>query len=254
MSLFRTLCAGLALLLGSVAILPACSEVDSSDRDELAVRLSALPTDVYRGLASWAAAKKVADFLKGKGPMNMGKYECRWRYIDTYTGKERSQDWTQVEPKTPMTAGAIGECMALGQGDYVQCIMAFVATFNVEMMDLLNNMPGVHPPDTGMTQWLERKCRITLLPDFDPDRVAADARDASSARVGDMARIGELMTVNDIIDALITSDAPPPLLIGGWGAFAPLLPALCGLSVGWGCPDSPLYPLPRDEPNQGDTP
>lgn len=74
------------------------------------------------------------------------------------------------------------------------------------------------------------------------ENVAYDPRyvgDTAPEELRDVDR--SKVELKDVVDWIVGLPVPPPGIVWG-GAAGELLPILCGLSVGWGCPDSPQYP------------
>lgn len=202
-----------------------CSVVDAGDRDEISRRLDALPPDDIGLFRAWAANGLTRAFFNAKaGNIVVAKVRCAHEADDDEDVENNPAKW---EHAGEITVDNIVRCLLTHRlADYGDCL--------INVTTEVGNAAGY----TGD----KRGCYYEPSPGYSEEDVKAEIL-GSNTIPSTSERLALRLTTEQMVDALISSSAPPPL--PGWGmggALRPLLPLLCGLSVGWGCPDSPLYP------------
>lgn len=221
------------MILVLAATAQACSIVDPDDRKQLEDQIAALPDDVASILREWAAQKAVIKWLRNQIGKKGADIECQRIKAFLGDGKVLATDW---KPVNSISTDEILSCMETLGATYSLCAETIALQWQASYQQAIAS--------TGSTDGIQ--CRQKYVPGFEPDQVAAEARDATTANPGDMNRLAELLTIGQVADALIGAPKLPPELasfFAAGGALEPFLPALCGLSAGgWGCPSSPDYP------------
>jgi hypothetical protein len=203
------------MLLGLALV--RCSVVDGGDRAELEARIDKLDAVDRAAMVGWASRQREMDWLRKQNQDEVvGRASCLSK--DSYDPAKR--EWTDG---LPITIEMIAQCIEAGLGDYRSCLS------------------GIAESLLDMHEKAGQKCTFEVLEAWTPSKVE---RQSGSARV--------FINTSAIADALIGSPKPPPF---PW--FDPnkilILESLCAMSAGgWGCPDSPDYPIPTAPAEPGD--
>ncbi|XXX73858.1 hypothetical protein WMF30_40050 [Sorangium sp. So ce134] len=200
----------------------ACSVLDPDDRAELRDLVASLPgpqADAWRLMTMNA---KAIQYLNGRDENEqVGKYECR-----AGSGGKLGP-WVQFGES--LQVDALLKCLRTNhiEAQYLSCVDAWKLVMQ-RRADASFERLG-----------LKGECRYVWDSRYEPAKLPQECVDPDA------------VTVDDTIEALISSDTPPPLP----GGLPPgLLPVLCPLAEhpdAWGCPGSPSGP-PGEDP--GETP
>lgn len=218
-----------AMVLGS-----ACSAPDSDDMDALVDKINNLPENVMADLKVWAANKKILKYLrkqnKGPGEVIVADVKCAV-WID---GKEQPSDG---QPETTIPLHDLLDFMDILPLSYRDVVEMMADSIAAEIRDAAQKMaPGLGGADLK----IDVKCVPVYRTGFAPDDVAAIATGKTHYSAGEFDIRWQAIDAYQIGEALLESPLPPPGLPAG--TLRILLPALCALSVEWGCPDSPNNP------------
>jgi hypothetical protein len=222
------------LILLFATVIAACSFPDPSDVHDLEELLKGIPKKEQEQLRRWAARRMTGKWLEKKSTTEIAKIQCKMDGYYQCTNMGKWWDWTEF---SGIDAKDVAQCM-FGNFEYTQCLEQKAEEFQREW----NRKHGCLEALT---------CRAVPNTGYDPDQVTAEVLGNNESKQGDAQRMHEMITLTDVVNALIESNAPPPLP-GGWQGLRVILPSLCALGEGWGCPNHPAYPRDDTSPDTGD--
>ncbi|WP_437606233.1 hypothetical protein WMF20_35265 [Sorangium sp. So ce834] len=210
------------MVVVTASIATACSIVDPDDRASLRDMVASLPSAQGEAWKLMTMNAKAIQYLNGRPPNDqVGKYECRVRNGDKFGA------WSQLGQS--LMVKDVLRCLrtSVVEAQYVSCVDAWKLTMQRRAAASFDRLG------------LDGECRYVWDSRYEPEKLPQDCVDPDA------------VTIDDTVEALISSETPPPLP----GGLPPgLLPVLCPLAEhpdAWGCPGGPSGPpgqTPGDEP------
>ncbi|WP_437591475.1 hypothetical protein [Sorangium sp. So ce1000] len=188
----------------------ACSVVDSDDRDQLRDMVASLPGAQGEAWKLMTMNAKAIQYLNSRDDNDqVGKYECRTRIGDKFGA------WSQLGES--LTVRAMLKCLRtdIVEAQYLSCVDAWKLVMQRRADASFERLK------------LDGECRYVWDFRYEPEKLPPECVDPDA------------VTVDDTVEALISSDVPPPLPGGLPPGLIPLLCPLAEHPEGWGCPDSP---------------